>query len=334
MRPFVFPLTLCMLTTAPVSVFADWTQVDYDAYENAVATVTSSYGSTNPAVQLAIREDLWNTLDHATYVSHTWESGAKAGQTENLVKVLTWAWNYDSWTAERGTEWTLSSYNVFPWVTLGGTDDFSTLGEMQSFFRQNYSGLGDEIAVYDKVWHALGMSQSTKENQTRVLVKFLVSVDDLIRPAYSWDPRQTPASGDFQKTPEGAFIAEEVQGLTHDLTVESNIDYSTQTISNANPASMQDYLDANMFPPEGESVHFPFTGMGYTYNTDPDAGSHIGLSEFLVNGDAAVVNWNIIGDTAGELYAYLIPEPGTYALFLGGFALGLIFLSRRTRRSY
>ena len=231
MRHLHFPplAAAAIIIFSASSVFASWSAEDYAAYNAAVARVTASYGATaDSGAQLALPENLWNLADNATYVSHTWTSGAKQGQTENLIKVVTWAWNYDSWTQASGTEWTLSAYGdygVFPWVTLGGSDNSSALGEMQFYFRQNYSRLADESAVYDKVWHSLGMSQSTKgDDYTRVLVEFLVSPDDLIRPSYYWDPQQTPGNGDFSRNPDGSFAAAEVNGLVHDLTLESNID--------------------------------------------------------------------------------------------------------------
>lgn len=51
----------------------------------------------------------------------------------------------------------------------------------------------------------------------------------------------------------------------------------------------------------------PFTGMGYSYNWDPGAGSRVGVSEFVIRPGAAVRN--VVALTPGEFCGGVDPSP-------------------------
>ena len=256
------------------------------------------------------------------------------GTLEDCVLVSTFTRKTTVWlNAVPGQDLSLHnaspSYDIFSWVSAGS--------DMKNYFATNYAATLSPANVDRRISQTLGMEDRT--GQGRVLAFFWAPIELVLRPAYSADVTTQISYSGLTKFADGSYQVADPSAGGADYKFQDN-SYTTYTGAGAfGDFAMNN--EAKTVP--GSSNAMPWTAMGYTYNwnfledgqdgraLDPlRVGSYVGTSEFIVSAGVTVQFDHFVEN--GDLYSYLVPEPGIVALLLLGAGVVCIVRVRRPAR--
>lgn len=305
------------------------------AYDYAVTVTKESFhwdhvSSGTPAVATTPRQVLTEQPANLTTINFNasqpalYQQRVINGQTMDCVLVATYTRYNSIWeTATPGQDLHLfdptGNYSIFPWVTVGDT--------LKDYLNTNYTLTPGDFDL--RVAQSLGLPPSSAE-QARGLAFFWAPVLHIERPAYTATISTQIDYASLPTNEDGTYLVNTPDAGGPGFVFQ---DYAYQ---------YHDGLDGfgTFIQFNQATTHAPWTAMGYTYNwnyhmdgldgraLDPDrVDSYVGVTEFVISAGSWVDFDHFV--THDNLYAYLIPEPGT--LFLLVTSAGFVLLRQRRR---